>query len=152
MSDDWIDPDIVAHKGWDAGLLKRLVGFARPHARGREVATGDARDRRLRQQPAQGLALQDAALHFEEGQAGLAQHRIEVAVVAARRDAMLTSTLDLLASGEHAPRRLRRRRPRRFLHHRPSRWESLRIPRSQNRPTMMSIEPAATSGALAGSR
>jgi len=33
MSDDWIDPDIVAHKGWDAGLLKRLLGFARPHAR-----------------------------------------------------------------------------------------------------------------------
>ena len=33
MSDDWIDPDIVAHKGWDAGLLRRLLGFARPHAR-----------------------------------------------------------------------------------------------------------------------
>jgi ATP-binding cassette subfamily B protein len=33
MSDDWIDPDIVAHKGWDGGLLRRLLIFARPHAR-----------------------------------------------------------------------------------------------------------------------
>jgi len=33
MSDDWIDPDIVAHKGWDTELLRRLLDFARPHAR-----------------------------------------------------------------------------------------------------------------------
>ena len=32
MSDDWIDPDIVAHKGWDTGLLRRLLAFTRPHA------------------------------------------------------------------------------------------------------------------------
>jgi ATP-binding cassette subfamily B protein len=32
MTDTWIDPDIVAHKGWDGSLLRRLMGFARPHA------------------------------------------------------------------------------------------------------------------------
>ena len=32
MSDDWIDPDIVAHKGWDGGLLRRLLIAERPHA------------------------------------------------------------------------------------------------------------------------
>jgi ATP-binding cassette subfamily B multidrug efflux pump len=33
MSDDYLDPDIVAHKGWDGSLLRRLVSFARPHSR-----------------------------------------------------------------------------------------------------------------------
>ncbi len=32
MSDDYLDPDIVAHKGWDGSLLRRLIGFARPHS------------------------------------------------------------------------------------------------------------------------
>lgn len=32
MSDNYLDPDIVAHKGWDGSLLRRLIGFARPHS------------------------------------------------------------------------------------------------------------------------
>ena len=32
MSEDYLDPDIVAHKGWDGSLLRRLLGFARPHS------------------------------------------------------------------------------------------------------------------------